>query len=371
MYIETFDLERDQSLFENHVDFNLTESGVHPFTLRELLNKEENEKILDTRLTYGQTNGSVPLRQAISQLYQGADSENILVTNGSAEANLLTCLTCLEHGDEVALMLPNYMQIWGMARAMGVKIKPFRLEESNNWSPNLEELEAAVTPKTKMIIICNPNNPTGSCLSDTAMAKIVTLAENVGAWVYADEVYRGAELNGKETKSFFGMSEKVMVAGGLSKAYALPGLRLGWLAGPKETISQSWATHDYTSIAAGVISNYVGTIALAPAKRQMILDRNRSMLRENLACLKEWAEDKKDIFSFRDPQAGGMVFIRYHLKINSTQLCQKLRKEQSVFVVAGDSFGMDNFIRIGIGSEKEYLLAGLERINTFLEGLAR
>lgn len=223
MKIETFDLERDQSLFENYVDFNLTESGVHPFTMRELLNKNEMEDILDTRLTYGQTNGSVPLRETISNLYEGANSENILVTNGSAEANLLTVLTCLKPGDEVALMLPNYMQIWGLARALGVTIKPFRLKEDSQWAPDLEELESVISDKTEMVILCNPNNPTGSVLSEKNMKKIVSLAESVDAWVYADEVYRGAELNSIDSQTFYGLYEKTMVTGGLSKAYALPG----------------------------------------------------------------------------------------------------------------------------------------------------
>ena len=95
------------------------------------------------------------------------------------------------------------------------------------------------------------------------MREIVAIAESAGAWVYADEVYRGAELDGVELKSFRGMSDRVMVAGGLSKAYALPGLRLGWLVGPEDTVSTSWAYHDYTSITAGILSHVIGEVALA------------------------------------------------------------------------------------------------------------
>ena len=366
MKLEIFELERDQSLYENYVDFNLTESGVHPFTLRELLTQDEIVELLDTRLTYGQTNGSVELRETISNLYDFADVDNVLVTNGSAEANLIAVMTCLNRGDEVVLMLPNYMQIWGIARALGVTIVPFYLREENDWSPDLDELEQAVTPNTKMIIVCNPNNPTGAILSEEEMQRIINLAKYCNAWVYADEVYRGAELSGEETRSFYGMYDKVMVTGGLSKAYALPGLRLGWLVGPAETIADSWATHDYTSIAAGVISNKVATLALQREMREKILNRNRTLLRKNLAHLKEWAGSYGTLFRFVDPKAGGMVFMQYDIDVNSKELCRQLREQKSVFVVAGDSFGMDRYIRIGIGSESNYFLQGLERIKDFL-----
>ncbi|RZQ51148.1 aspartate aminotransferase, partial [Pseudoalteromonas phenolica] len=113
------------------------------------------------------------------------------------------------------------------------------------------------------------------------MLEIVAIAKSVDAWVYCDEVYRGAELNGKTIESFVGMYDKVMVNGGLSKAYALPGLRLGWLIGPEKLIADTWAYHDYTSITADIMSHYIGEIDLRPEKRQEILTRNRSMLNEN------------------------------------------------------------------------------------------
>ncbi len=154
MNIPIFELERVQSLFENTVDYNLTESGFHPYTLNEFLNKEEIEVLTNTVLGYGQTNGSIPLRQRISALYNGANEENVLVTNGSSEANFIACHTLLEKGDEVVMMVPNYMQIWGIAEEMGCTLKSFQLKSENNWKPDLEELRAKVTPKTKMIALC-------------------------------------------------------------------------------------------------------------------------------------------------------------------------------------------------------------------------
>lgn len=369
MYIERFELERIQSLWENTVEFNLTETGIHPFTLEELLSEEERRALDHLQLGYGQTNGSIELREAISALYPGADRDNVLVTSGSIEANFVAVWHLLEQGDELVLMLPNYMQIWGLARSFGVEVKPFYLKEERAWQPNLEELPHLVTPKTRMIAVCNPNNPTGAVLSNEAMEEIVRLARKVDAWLYADEIYRGAELDGRETPTFYGRYEKAIVCGGLSKAYSLPGLRIGWLVGPHKIIGELWSRRDYTTIATAVLSNYIAARALQPEKRNWILQRNRAILRENLALLTEWAASYGEVFSFVPPRAGGMVFIRYALDINSTALCERIRKEKSTFIVPGDCFAMDHYLRIGIGSEKGYLKKGLERISEVLSDL--
>ena len=366
MKFPIFELERVQSLFENTVDYNLTESGFHPLTLEELLSEEQLVELHRTVLGYGQTNGSVEIRQRIAALYPDQTVDNVLVTNGSSEANFVACHTLLEPGDEVVMMVPNYMQIWGIAEELGATPIAFHLREGNEWAPDLEELREVVTGRTRMIAVCNPNNPTGYTLTHAEMQEIVAIAESVGAWIYADEVYRGAELDGHERESFTGMADRVMVSGGLSKAYALPGLRLGWLVGSAKTIATSWAYHDYTSITAGILSHKVGAIALSPEVRPRILERNRSMLRANLEKTVEWVRSFGDQFRFVPPKAGGMAFLHYDFDMNSTELATWLREDHSVFVLAGDCYGMDRYFRIGIGAEAEYLLAGLARVRRAL-----
>ena len=367
MKIETFELERRQSVWENRVKYNLTESGVHPYTLSELLTQDEIEELVSIRIGYGQTNGSIELREAISQLYPGTDLDNVLVTNGSAEANFIGIWSNLEPDDELVVMLPNYQQIWGLARSFGIKVTPFYLKEETNWSPDIEELKGLISPETKMITICNPNNPTGAVLSKETMNEIVNLAKKFDIWIHVDEIYRGAELIGGETPSFWGLYDKVIVTCGLSKAYALPGLRIGWLVGPKKIIEKAWSYHDYTTIATGILSNRIATKVLRPELRQRILKRNRTLLRENLKLLQEWLKKHEPIFHFIPPKAGGMAFLRYNIPINSTEFATKLRVEKSCFIVAGDCFGMDNYIRIGIGSEKSYFLNGLALISEMIE----
>lgn len=370
MKIEEFKLERIQSVWENVVEYNLTESDVHPYSLKELLSEQQLEQLLNLNLGYGQTNGSIELRNTISQLYTRTDLDNILVTNGSAEANYLTTWCLLEPGDEFIFMLPNYMQMQGLAKCFGATIKTFNLREDLQWEPDIQELKSLISPKTKMIAICNPNNPTGAILSQHAMKEIVNIAKSVDAWLFADEIYRGAELNGKETPSFLGLYDKVIVNGGLSKAYALQGLRLGWLVGPKNEIEKLWSYSDYTTITTGLISQYVANLALRSELRGKILSRNRDVLNENLELVKKWVKEHENLFHFVPPKGGGMVFLRYNMDINSTELSTLLREKKDVFVVPGDCFGMDHYIRIGIGTNNEYLLEGLDLIDELLKEIS-
>ena len=139
------------------------------------------------------------------------------------------------------------------------------------------------------------------------------------------------------------------------------------MVGPKQIIEKAWSYHDYTTIATGILSNRIATKALQPEVRQRILTRNRTLLRENLKLLHEWVEKHDTLFHFIPPKAGGMAFLRYNIPINSTEFTTKLREEKSCFIVAGDCFGMDNYIRIGIGSEKSYFLEGLTLISEMIE----
>ncbi|MEA2005975.1 MAG: aminotransferase class I/II-fold pyridoxal phosphate-dependent enzyme [Acidobacteriota bacterium] len=367
MKIETFELERTQSLWENRVKHNLTESGLLPYTLTELLGEKEIAKLFSIRIGYGQTNGSIELRETISRLYPGTDLDNVIVTNGAAEANFILTWSLLAPGDELILIVPNYMQIWGIAHSNGVSVKTFPLREELNWGPDIEELKRLVSQKTKIISVCNPNNPTGAIMSQHDMEEIIRIAREVDAWVHADEIYRGSELNGIESPSFSGLYEKVIISSGLSKAYALPGLRIGWLVGPKDIIEKAWKYHDYTSITAGILSHYIATVVLQPEMRKKVLSRSRKILNENLEEVKTFVKKHQDLFNFIPPRAGGMAFMRYNLEINSTELCTKLREEKNVFIIPGDCFRMDHYIRLGIGNEKEEFITGLNLISEFLQ----
>jgi aspartate/methionine/tyrosine aminotransferase len=369
MNLEVFELERYQSEWENRVSFNLSESGVHAISVEELLEPAAREQLLREPLAYVQTNGTIALRETIARMYAGARADNLVVANGTAEANYIAIWRLVEPGDEVVLMVPNYMQICGIVRAQGGVVVPWRLREEYAWAPDLTELMTLVSSRTRIIAVCNPNNPTGSILTEEAMQAIVTLAAKRGIWVLADEVYRGSERDGRETPSFWGRYDRSLVTCGLSKAYGLPGLRVGWVLGPAPIISELWARKDYLSIAPGALSDILARRALQPAVRARILKRTREIINASYGVFETWIGDHGTAFHLVAPRAGAIAYPRYSWPISSTRLVERLRHEESVLVVPGDQFGMDGYLRVGLGNDPGQLRAALEHVDRVLASL--
>ena len=364
MRIEPFALERWQTEWEHRVDHNLSESGVHRMSVRELLLPGEADALLEHGLSYGVSNGSEALRAAITAQYPGARPEQVLVTNGSAEANFISAWRVVEPGDEVVMVLPNYMQLHGLFQAFGATIAPVHLREEDGWGLDLDRLRAVVGRKTRLIAVCNPNNPTGAVLDEGDMNGLVEAAARHGSWLLADEVYRGAEREGPETPTFWGRYDRVFATCGLSKAYGLPGLRIGWVVSPREA-DALWARKDYTSIFPGILSDFLAQKALA--MRDRILERTRGILRANWPGLARWLERNRHVVTVVPSKAGAIVYARYTLGMGSTELIARLREEESVLIVSGAHFGLDGFLRIGYGNEPADLQAALARLTAFLE----
>ncbi|MFB0538420.1 MAG: aminotransferase class I/II-fold pyridoxal phosphate-dependent enzyme [Anaerolineae bacterium] len=365
---QPFLMERMMSKWENVVDYNLSESGVHPMTVHELVDDPAViEELLSTELGYAQANGVIELRERIAALYPGATPDNVLVTVGCAEANFITPQTMLRPGEEMVMMLPNYMQVWGIAHNLGFRVKSFNLKEERGWAPDLDELNDVVSEKTKLIAVCNPDNPTGYILTETEMEAIVAAADRVGAWILADEVYSGAErLTDTHTPSFWGRYDKVLAHNSLSKAYGIPGLRIGWVVGPADTVDEIWARHEYTTIGATMLSNKLAAIALSPEVRTRLIQRARDYIRRGYPILDGWIEEHEGTFTVVPPQAAAIAFVRYHLDVNSTELVNRLMREKSVLIVPGDHFGLDHHFRISFGLPPDYLRAGLDRIHQLI-----
>jgi aspartate/methionine/tyrosine aminotransferase len=365
---QPFEMERSMGKWENVVDYNLSESGVHPISVRGFVDDPEViQTLLDAPLYYPQGNGIVELRENIAALYPGATPDNVLVTVGCIEANFIALHTLVAPGEEIAMMLPNYMQIWGVAKNLGIEVRAFHLREDLGWAPDLDELNDVVSENTKLIAVCNPDNPTGYILTEEEMDSIVEVAERVGAWVLADEVYSGAErLTDTQTPSFWGRYDKVLAMNSLSKAYGLPGLRIGWVVGPADTVDDIWARHEYITISAPMLSNQLATIALSPQVRPRLLQRTRDYIRRGYPILDAWLESHEGTFSLVPPQAAAIAYVRYDLDVNSTELVERLIHEKSVYIVPGDHFGMDHYLRISHGLPQDYLQAGLDRIHELM-----
>jgi aspartate/methionine/tyrosine aminotransferase len=372
MRVEPFAMERWQSTYENLVERNLSESGVHPLRLADLVDEREAARLLQMELGYPQTNGTPGLRERIAALYPGASARHVEVTNGGAEANFVVCWRFLEPQDEVVMMVPNYMQMRGLGRAFAGTLREWPLRRAGDgrrWEVDLGELARLVTDRTKLVLVCNPNNPTGARFGGPDLDAICRVAGRHGAWVVSDEIYRGAELDGRETPSVWGRYERAIVTSGLSKAYGLPGLRIGWIVAPPEIVESTWACHDYTTIAPGAINDRLAHLALAPETRLRILARTRGILRANLPVLTGWLDQRRDRYDYTPPEAGAIVYTRYLAPVNSTALVTRLRDEQSLLVVPGDQFGMDGYLRIGYGSERAYLEDALARLDRVMAAL--
>ncbi len=374
MKLEPFALERFQSIWENRVPWNLAESGVHPLTVSELVDTEPLREMLSRQLLgYPQTNGTAELRGAIAAMYPEATADHVEVTNGGSEANCVLLMRLVQPGDAVVSMTPNYMQAPALARGLGADVSPWPLREESDgrrfrWVADLDALARLVTPRTRLILLCNPNNPTAMRLDEATLDGICRIAGSVGAWVLSDEIYRGAEREADDTPTIWGRYERAVVSSGLSKAYGLPGLRIGWIVAPPELVSELWGIHDYTTIAPGGINDLLARIALSPDRRPKLLARTRGIIRANYPLVESWIARHEGL-THAAPEAGAIAFVRYRHPIESVELVSRLRDERGVLIVAGSHFDMDGYIRVGFGGETDHVAHALDRAGELLDSI--
>jgi aspartate/methionine/tyrosine aminotransferase len=373
---QPFDLEYYQSQFEHDVDINLADSSVKCLTTRELLTEAEQQQLLDTGLFYPQVNGTTELRRAIAALYPKAGPENVLVTVGAAQANSMVAATLLRPGDEVVVVSPGYRQIWGLAKGLGCEVRELKLRSENDWRPDLDELDALVTPRTRLVSVVNPNNPTGIAFTEDEMSRVVAACERVGAWLHSDEVYRGTERSGPETPSFWGRYSRLVCTGSVSKAYGLAGLRIGWLISDPATIEELWRRHEYATIAAAAPSMTLAAIALQPEKRARLVERQRALSRAGYAVLDEWlasqatSSDSATRFTMRPSVATCIAFLRYDIPIPSFEVAEHIRRTQSLLVAPGSFLGAEQHLRVTVGYDEAKVRNALQRISVAMSELA-
>jgi aspartate/methionine/tyrosine aminotransferase len=333
MPIELFAMERMQSTWENLVDYDMSESGVRPLTLRELVDMGlDLEAFMDQPLGYSQSNGTLELREQLRAIYPGADVEQIEVTNGTSEANYLIALSQLRPEDEVAIEVPNYMQMPGVARSLGATVRTFSLRQDTGWEPDWDEFERAVTPRTRLL-------------------------------------YLGAEIDRERTTSFWGMSDRVIVTNGLSKAYGIPGVRIGWLVGPQPVVADCWAQHDYLTIGPNKLSDRIARVAVKVQNRERCYGRTQSILRHNLPIAREWIDRFAGRLAWREPQAGAIALVKYDADVPSLEIAERVRVNQSTLIVPGSHVGLEGYLRIWLGGREEFLREGLRRIGEELRPL--
>ena len=365
MKFPAFDMERMQSTWEHRVKYDLSESGVEALTLEEIT--RDQKELMRSKLGYAEGVGREPTRALVAAFHPGNEAKNVVITTGTSEANFLALMTLVSAGDEVVVVMPNYMQVHGIAQGLGARVREVWLREERGWRVDLDALAAAVNEKTKLICVCTPNNPTGQVLTRSEIALIVAIAAKHGAWILSDEVYRGAELDSVESPSFSGRGERIVVTGGLSKVYGLPGLRIGWLVAPEAETQAALRLKDYTTIAPATLSESLAEIALE--RRDELLKRARFILGERWPKLEDWATTHSRELHWTPPQAGGICFFSYRFPLESMALVDRLIGEYSTMVVPGIHFRAERHLRIGYGMESRILHAGLAAIDRLLASL--
>jgi aspartate/methionine/tyrosine aminotransferase len=360
MRLEPFKLERIMSQWQNEVEFDLSSSGVDAAHLRDFISPSELEKLWsDTKLRFVQTNGPTKLRDAIIRKYPGASRDNVLVTNGSSEALMVLLWKLCEPGVELVEISPTYSLVGGLARTFGAAVKQVPLREEAGWRLDLESLDRVISRSTRIIYVGNPNNPTGSILTEAEMAAIVAAAKRSGALLIADEIYIGAELNGRLSESFWGRYDQVLVTSSVSKAHGLAGLRLGWVVGPKDIVGDAWRYHDYTTTTTTALSAELVTMALEPDRERILFERALKIGRTNFEILEQWMLRHRDLVAGERTKIGGLAFVKVRSRLGTEELAFHLAKNSGLLVGPGAHFGAEGYLRIG------YSVPNLE------DGLAR
>ena len=373
MHIEPFKVEIWMNEWENRCEYNLAETCVASITIDELLqisgrNSDDISELLPLKMNYGAIEGSTRLREAISSLYENQDIDNITVTHGTIAANALVHKSLVSRGDRVVSIVPTYQQHYSIPTSIEADVQMLRLRAEDAFLPDLDALRRLATPETKLIALTNPNNPTGALIERPMLEEISQIARDVGAYVLCDEVYRGTGQTGDGmTPSIVDVYEKGIATAGMSKAYSLAGLRVGWIVAPSKVTEKVLIHRDYDTISVGKINDHIAAMALENKDR--MLARSHKITRDNLAILDTWVIDQPKV-SWVKPRAGTTAMLKVHVPMTSREFCVDLLEKTGVMLTPGDAFDMEGYVRIGYSNNTEILKAGLERLGGYLRLLS-
>ena len=372
MKIKPFGVEIWMNEFENDCTYNLAETCVASLTIEELLemsgkNDSVMSDLLPMKMTYGAIQGSDRLRDAICTMYAKQTRDNIVVTHGAIGANALVHETLVEPGDHVISVRPTYQQHYSIPESYGAEVDILHLRPENGFLPDLTEFAAMVRPQTKLIVLNNPNNPTGALMEAGYLDQFVDIARQSQAYVLCDEVYRGTNQTGDGfAPAMADVYEKGISVAGMSKTFSLAGLRLGWIAGPPEVLEAVSIHRDYNTISVGMLDDYFAAMALEA--KDKILARSQRITRGNLAILDAWVALEPSI-SYVKPKAGTTALLKYDFDMPSREFCIQLLKQTGVMFTPGSVMHMEGWLRVGYANDPGILRAGLAKVSAFLATL--
>ena len=350
--IEDFALERYFARWEFSVRHQLSASDLEPYSLPELLELADDDaraRWEGLSLGYTEASGLPALRDAIASGYSSVAPDQILVVAGAEEGILLAMLASLQSGDDVIVVTPAYQSLHAVPRAVGATViaVPLRIEDS--WRLDVNVVARACTPRTRMIVVNFPHNPTGAHIDASTLRRLVDIASDAGALLFSDEVYRGLEYAPVEQlPAAADLSQTAASLGVMSKSFALAGLRIGWIASRDAALIDRMARlKDYTTICSSAPSEVLALIALRA--RERVLSRSRAIVATNLAHAESFAGAHRHLMEWVPPKAGSVAFPRF-TRLDATAVSERVAANGSALLMPGSVFGADaRHFRLGLG----------------------
>ncbi len=346
--------------FDSHqyeVDYDIGESGMKFQHFSEL-----GIDLKNLPIRYGYHRGGPELRQLIAEQYEGLSAENVIVTTGSSEANFAIVASLVGPRDNVVVEYPNFPSLYEVPLSLERDVTFFNLTFDEKFKPNLSKLAERLKKETRLVVLSHPNNPTGSTISEGELREVVELVESRDAYLLMDETYQQLAF-GKILPPAASLSSRAISITGMSKAYGLPGIRIGWAVADKPIVEAMVAVREQLTICNSAISEVIATAVLKT--RKAIVRRMRSELASNYEVLREWMTHQ-DRLEWVEPEGGVVCFPRVKGSRSTLELCRMLVEKYRTFTVPGYVFGMDPHLRLGFGGEIEELRQGLKRLRMAL-----
>jgi len=368
MQIAPFKLERYFAKYEFKVKYLLSPSDCESLSMRELLDLADADSLAmwnELRLGYTESPGHPALRTEVSRLYQTIKPDNVVIA-APEEAIMVAMHVLLKPADHVICLYPAYQSLYEIPRAIGCDVALWQLElGANGWQLDLDHLDALLTDHTRLLVLNFPHNPTGYLPSRDELDAIVRLARQRGVHIFGDEMYRLLEYDpAQRLPPVCDLYEKGISLSGLSKTFALPGLRLGWLATQEQALVDRWlAFKDYTTICNSAPSEVLGVIALRA--KEAIVAHNLGIIRENLKVADNFFARHADRFVWLRPQAGSIAFPQWVGASPVEQFCEDALDRKGVMIVPGSIFDFPgNHFRLGLG--RRNFAQALDRVGDYL-----
>jgi aspartate/methionine/tyrosine aminotransferase len=351
--IAPFKLERYFAQYEFNSRYLLSCSDCESLSMQEVVDMADpqSRQMWETlQLGYTESLGHPVLRSEIASQYGKITPGEVLVITPE-EGIFIAMQTLLRPGDHVISISPAYQSLYEIARSMGCDVSTWQVNlMGDQWQIDLEDLEAKITPKTRLLVINFPHNPTGYLATRQEQEQIIALAHKYDLYLFSDEMYRGLEYNPeKRLPALCDLYEKGISLSGMSKTYALPGLRLGWLATRDRDAFRRWITYkDYTTICHSAPSEILGLIALRNG--QAIIHRNLEIIGSSLKTADEFCTEFSEYIQWIPPQAGSIAFPRMNVNFPVADFCLDVLQKENVMIAPADMFDYPgNHIRLGLG----------------------